>query len=121
MELNRDGTDECQNVRSGLRHLNSEDPQELWQNQNHGYEEQTLPGDGIKGCGNGSAHGLLHHVAHDHPALDKEADALAAKCHGADTNNVGIIPEQADKPRSRQEAHNSDGGKKLLRRTRSLP
>ena len=51
---------------------------------------------------------MLHHVAHDDPALTKEEDTLETQGNRTDLDHVGVIPEQADQIGREQEAKRAD-------------
>ena len=75
-------------------------------------EEDTLPGHGEEGGGNGAADGLQHHVAHDDPALEAEGHALEAQGRGTDGNDLRIIPEQGNQIRCKNQAEYADDSQK---------
>ena len=93
MQLQGNGTQQGAGVGNGLGHLNAQYIKHQRQQQNGGDEEQTLAGNGHKGGRYGFSGNLLHHVAHDDPALSAEADTLKTQSDGTDFDDIGIVTE----------------------------
>ena len=70
--------------------------EEQGQDQHRGDEEHTLTGDGIEGGRESLARGLLHHGAHDDPALDPESQTLEPQGGGAKGDDLRVITEEGD-------------------------
>ena len=94
IQLNGNSAAECEQVSGGLCHLQACCIKEHRQYKNEGNEEQSLSGNSQEGGGDRSANGLHQHIAHDHPALYPQCQALKTQCTGTELNDCGIITEQ---------------------------
>lgn len=94
---------------TGLGQLDAQHPQRVREDTHQRYEKHTLPGHGQEGCGHSAADGLERHVAHHHPALKTEGDALKAQGGGAVPDDLRVIPEEGDQLGGKDEAQDAHG------------
>ena len=97
LQLDGNGAQECQQISSRLRHLNTHSVQKNRENQYEWNEEQALSCDSQKGCWYSSSNGLHHHIAHNYPALRPHGQALELQGTGAEFNDGRIIAERTRK------------------------
>jgi len=96
VHLQRNGTQERACVGDGLGHLNTPYTQSIRQKQDSGNKEQTLTGSGHESGGAGFAGNLLHHIAHDDKALEREGTALNPQSQRPAGDDFRVIPENTD-------------------------
>ena len=115
MDMDGNSESQSQKVRYGLSHLDAQQTETSEEYPHRWDEEDALTGGGEEGSRDGAADGLLHHVAHDDPALGREADALEPQCRRTAFYDRRIIPEQPDELGGENKHQRADAHQKAQR------
>ena len=108
MDMDGNCAGQGQQIRGGLGHLYACKVEGQRQKQYRRDEKHALPGR-CQECGrHGAVDGLLHHVAHDDPALGREGQALESQGGGAALDDRRIIPEKGDQIGGKHEHQPAD-------------
>ena len=120
-KLQGNGTEEGQQIGNGLGDLDTGQTEYSGEDQHQGDEETTLTGNCQEGSRCNQSHGLHHHIAHNHPALEAEGHALEAQRSGTALDNGRIIPEQSNQIGGKDETDDADADQENQRNLNTEP